>query len=238
MFTFKSTPIQKHTLGRRAFLLSIAAVASGCAQTEIPAVRDLRAIWQILSGTHPESPIARADIDKLSYATMRAKIGRGPRGLLALGRYEGQNLHWYSRDGALFVTRNGRVLQTAGLPENLKGTQWEKEDPVGTGLQKLTGPTEFIRWIDTDYENRYQMKIISKFELIRREQITILDRSYNTIYGREINRAPDIGWKFTNLYWIDENSGFVWKSRQHIARSFGALELEVLKPPRKPPSVT
>lgn len=126
-------------------------------------------------------------------------------------------------------------MKTAGLPENLRGTQLEKNDPVATGLHKLTGPTEFVRWIDTDYENRYQMKVVSRFELIRRERITILGRQYDTIHGREINHAPDIGWKYTNLYWVDERTGFVWKSRQYIARSFGPLEFEVLKPAAQPP---
>lgn len=155
--------------------------------------------------------------------------------MLALARYDGKDLHWFSKDAALFVTRGSRVIRTSGLPENLLGTDVGDNDPVQTGLHRLTGPTSFTRWIDTDFENRYQMKITSKFELIRRERITILDREYDTIYGRELNHAPDIGWKFTNKYWVDEKTGFVWKSRQYIARSFGPLEFEVLKPPAPPP---
>lgn len=197
--------------------------------------KDLRTMVQLFSGTLPENPLTRQDIDKLSYATMRAKIGRGPRGLLALGGYDGQNLQWFSKDGAVFVTRGGRVLQTAGLPENLRGTQWENTDPVQDGLQKLTAPTDFIRWIDSDFENRYQMQIESRFELVRHEKIEILAREYVTIFATEICRAPDIGWNFTNQYWIDEKTGFVWKSRQYIARSFGPLQFEVLKPPAPPP---
>jgi len=158
--------------------------------------------------------------------------------MLALARYEGQNLHWYSRDGALFVTQDGRVLRTGGLPENIHGTQIEQTDPVMSGLHYLTGPTKFVRWIDTDFENRYQMQISSKFELIRREKIQILGREYNTLYGTEKNFAPDIGWRFTNRYWVDEKTGFVWKSRQYIARSFGPLEFEVLKPAKPPPART
>ena len=167
---------------------------------------------------------------------MRAKIGRGSRGLLALGRYEGQKLFWYSKDRALFVTRGGRALQTGGLPENLLGTRVKNADPVMTGLHRLTGPTDFVRWIDTDFENRYQMKVTSRFELVRREKIEILGREHNTIFGREKNYAPDIGWKFTNRYWVDEGTGFVWKSRQYIAKSFGPLEFEVLKPAKPLPT--
>jgi len=227
---------QTHNLGRRALLVGgISALCSGCARVNTPAVNDLKTIWQILSGTMPEVPISRSQVSKLPYATMRAKIGRGPRGLLALGHYKGSDLHWFSKDRALFVTRGGRIIQTAGLPENIKGTDVGPEDPVQTGLQRLTGPVRFARWIDTDFENRYQMKIESRFELIRRERISILDQEYDTILGREINRAPDIGWKFTNSYWADEKTGFIWKSRQYIAHSFGPLEFEVLKPAAAPP---
>jgi hypothetical protein len=229
---------QTFSLNRRTFLLGgMALSCSGCALVDTPALNDLKSMWQILSGTLPEIPITRSQITKLPYATMRAKIGRGPRGLLALGKYKGRDLHWYSKDAALFVTRGGRIVQTAGLPENLKRTDLSPNDPVQFGLPRMTGPVKYIRWIDTDFENRYQLKIESKIELIRREKITILDRQYDTLLGREINRVPDIGWKFTNTYWADEQTGFIWKSRQYIARTFGPVEFEVLKPAAPPTPV-
>jgi hypothetical protein len=237
MVAIKSPPHTSGRLGRRVFVLGgLTAVCAGCTRVDIPVIDDLQSFWQLATGSFPEAPLTRSDVSKLPYATMRAKIGRGSRGLLALGRYEGQKLFWYSKDRALFVTRGGRVLQTGGLPENLLGTRVKNADPVMTGLHRLTGPTDFVRWIDTDFENRYQMKVTSRFELVRREKIEILGREHNTIFGREKNYAPDIGWKFTNRYWVDEGTGFVWKSRQYIAKSFGPLEFEVLKPAKPLPT--
>lgn len=236
MLGLKPSPLVARSLGRRIFVLGgLATVSAGCARVNIPVLDDLHSFWQIATGSFPEAPLTRSDVSKLPYATMRAKIGRGPRGLLALGRYDGQKLFWYSKDRALFVTQAGRILQTGGLPENLLGTLVKDADPVMTGLHRLTGPTDFVRWIDTDFEDRYQMKVRSRFELIRRERIEILGREYDTIYGTERNHAPDIGWRFTNRYWVDEKTGFVWKSRQYIAKSFGPLEFEVLKPAKPPP---
>jgi hypothetical protein len=223
MYKLDSSPVRPYAITRRAALTgSIAVLCSSCEHVEVPAFNDLKTMTQILMGTLPEPEITRSQVSKLPYATMRAKIARGPRGILALARYDSNDLHWISRDSALFVTRRGRVIRTGGLVENLLGTDVGDNDPVQTGLHRLTGPASFTRWIDTDFENRYQMKVMSKFDLVR----------------RELNYVPDIGWKFTNHYWVDEKSGFVWKSRQYIAHSFGPLELEVLKPAAPLPTAT
>ena len=52
-----------------------------------------------------------------------------------------------------------------------------------------------------------------------------------TILVREKNSARTLNWRFDNLYWVDPADGFVWKSRQVIARSFPPVHFEILKPP-------
>ena len=178
----------------------------------------------------PDPPIQRAAITKLPYATMAAKIGKGPRALLVLGRYDGPDLHWISGDRAVIVTRGGRVVKTAGLPENLKDTRAFGDDPVASGLHRIETPVSFVRYVDIDRGRRYGLPIHSSFELVGKERITIVEVEFETVLVREINEARTINWDFENLYWADAFDGFVWKSRQHIARSYPAVDIEVLKP--------
>jgi hypothetical protein len=84
--------------------------------------------------------------------------------------------------------------------------------------------------IDIDTENRFGIPIRSSFEMIGPKIIEISGIKIKTVLVRELNTAFSINWSFTNFYWVDEFDGFIWKSRQHIARSFPPIEFEVLKP--------
>ena len=161
---------------------------------------------------------------------MSAKIGRGPRSLLILWREEGDEQHWMSADNAVLVTRNGRVVKTAGFPENLKDTNVAGEDPVAAGLHQLVEKVTISRTIDLDKGNNYGLPVDSTFTPLGPRTIAIVDIDFETILVREYNRAQTLNWNFTNYYWVDRFDGFVWKSRQHIARSFAPVEIEILKP--------
>ena len=68
----------------------------------------------------PDNKISPSLVNNIPYASMLLKIGKGPSGLLILesksmdGRYT-----WLSADGVYIVTKEGRIVSTAGLPNNL-----------------------------------------------------------------------------------------------------------------------
>ena len=178
----------------------------------------------------PDPRIRRAAITKLPYATITAKIGKGPRAMLVLARYDGPDLHWISSDRVVIVTRHGRVVKTAGFPEDLKDTRAFREDPVASGLHRIERPLKFVRYLDLDRDRRYALPIHSTFETVGKERIRIVEIEFETVLVRERNQAQTINWDFENLYWADVFDGFAWKSRQHIARSLPPVDIEVLKP--------
>ena len=77
---------------------------------------------------------------------------------------------------------------------------------------------------------QYGLNIESTFEVIGPRNITITEIEFDTILMVERNVAHSLNWTFQNRYWIDPFDGFVWKSRQHIARSFPPIDIEILKP--------
>jgi len=216
-------------LSRRNFVLcGLTAAVTGC--SELPLVSNAYSALRLATFGLPDSHIDRALVSQIPYASISAKVGKGPKSLLILGRKEGDKLHWISADRAVLVTRHGRVVRTAGFPENLRNTTQEFGDPVNKQLHNLQNSVISTRQIDLDLGLHYGIPIRSKFERIGDREITISELRVKTVLIRERNFASTVNWDFTNYYWVDAFDGFVWKSVQHIARSFPPVSIEILKP--------
>jgi len=216
-------------LTRRTILFGgVLSMATGCVESPI-IVNAFNALKYSIVGL-PDIPIVREEIAKLPYATISAKIGIGPRSILVLWRRDQDDLHWISADHAVIVTRFGRVVKTYGLPENLKNTIVVGVDPVNKTLHTASALESVQRYIDMDTENRYSVPVKSEFKPLGPREITIAEIKIKTFLFVEHNSAKTINWSFSNYYWVDAFDGYVWKSRQHIARNFDPIEIEILKP--------
>ena len=215
-------------LVRRQFLVT--AAAGLCAACSNVRVGDAYTALNVLISGVPDVPLSREQIARLPYASMRAKIGKGPRSLLILARYAGSDLHWISADRMLFATRRGRLVKTAGILANLKDTRFIGTDPVARGLHRLEGPVDARRIIDIDRGYAFNITVTASLEPVRHERIEILGLSFDTVMVRERNVAELLDWRFENTFWADRETGFVWKSVQHFVDGMPPLEYEILKP--------
>jgi hypothetical protein len=204
-----------------------AFLTSACAD---PVLRNVYDAAKFLTVGMPDVEITRDIIDNIPYASISAKIGKGPRSLLILGRYAGEDLHWLSADNATVVTRAGRVTKTAGFPENLKGTSFLGPDPVAKKLHIPDERRALSRSVDIDKGNFYGLTINSHFLPIGEVEIVIAGLKLRTALFEEVNEAQTVNWNHSNYFWVDVYDGFVWKSVQHIARGFPPIDIEVLKP--------
>lgn len=219
---------------RRSLLLSgIGLLAFGC--VESPVVKNAASVFRTQIFGHPDLPLTRDGISKLPYASMVARVGRGPQAVLILARIEGEDQHWISGvDRSVLVIRGGRVVKTFGFPENLKDTHSKQDDPVDRLLHRISAPIEHQRFVDLDVGQHYGLPIESTLIPQGPRKITIVEIELDTIMVREQNRARTVEWNFENLYWVDPGDGFVWKSTQYIARSFPPVHFEIMKPPAAP----
>ena len=232
--TVAKAPVAK-ALARRSLLCATTSLLlAGCLTSPIVSNAFNVAKAQVFG--HPDLPLRRRTIAKLPYASMTARVGSGPQALLLLARSQGREQHWVSGlDRSVLALSGGRVVRTFGFPENLKNTRAEGPDPVAGGLHKI-GQTEqpqmrHTRYIDIDRGTHYGLVIDSTFHHLGARKIRIVELDFDTILVREQNSARTLNWKFENLYWVDPADGFVWKSKQFIARSFPPVQFEILKPP-------
>ena len=223
---------------RRRLLVSVAvavaAAGSGCSHAPI---------LELVAGTGkdvldpggPENRLTRERIDRIPYASLGVKIGDQPRAVLILSRYDRENLHWLSADRAALVTHGGRLIKTAGFPLNLTTTTFYDADPVRQGtLHKISDGYRMIRGVDLRPGNRVGVLINSTFRVDGRATIEIVESTFETVRITEINRARGLDWGFENTYWVDPESGFVWKSVQSFAPGLPPARIEVLRPALPP----
>ncbi len=176
----------------------------------------------------PDTPLKREQVDALPYATLQARIGKGPRSLLVLAEKDGAELRWLSADKAMLVTRHGRIVKTAGLDNDLSGTSLLQDELLGRPAA-LAGGT-LTRQIDLQSQFRYGTLVTSTFAVVEQETIEILGRTHATVRLVESGVSPQLDWRFTNTWWVDAETGFVWKSLQAVTPEMPVFELAVLKP--------
>jgi hypothetical protein len=204
-------------------------VISGCGDT--PRLgSNLARLARLATVGLPGVRIDRDRVEKIPYASIAAKLGGGPRSLLVLWRRDGNDLHWASADNSIIVTRHGRLVKTAGFPKNnLRETFIVGTDPLADA-RLSHGLVPFTRAVDFERDRMFGVQIDAELAMLRSEEIVIAGVTLESVLVVERCRARQLNWAFENRFWLDPGDGFVWKSRQHIARELPPLDIEVLKP--------
>ncbi len=186
-----------------------------------------RAIKNAIFG-FPDNKISPSLVNNIPYASMLLKIGKGPSGLLILesksmdGRYT-----WLSADGVYIVTKKGRIVSTAGLPNNLTNQIMPIED-FAELLEGNKKESKYYYSFDTPLLRNLDLKINYKKGNLEEVDILGKKRKLRIIY--EVGKNDYLGWNFKNKYWIDEEN-FVWKSEQTISPKLPVLRIEITKKP-------
>lgn len=192
------------------------AVLSGCGETGASSIADASSlIWK--DDTPVYDPVAARE---LPYATMEAALGLAPPSLVVLGRLEGNRHHWITADRVVIVTENGRVVQTAGFPNDLLALR--PLDPTAS-----TSETMFT--VDLAHRDLYGIRIFCRSGPSEKTALDIRGVTKDVWKTSEYCTTPDFDWEFENVFWRDE-SGYTWKSEQHFSPDTPPLELSILKP--------
>lgn len=172
-----------------------------------------------------------ASVAATPYFQMQAN---GPDGeaILILARVADGELGWYGAGRDAVFTRDGLVVKTVGLPQDLDGTNFPAGNPFHDGLQHLSAPVTYSRRVDWSPGYRYGIALTATLEPKAIEDVDILGTVHRLRRIDEHVSAPALGVSMTNRYWIDPADGFVWKSRQYVAPGL-PLELIQLQPYRE-----
>lgn len=151
--------------------------------------------------------------------------------VLILGNLDGAREAWYSASQEAVFIEHGRVVKTAGLPQNLDALRVGGQDPFVAGLHRLSGPVEYRRQEDWSPNYRYGVEVTARLVPAGEETVRILGTAHRLLRVDERISAPAARYEAQNRYWVDPSDGFVWKSRQSILAGT-TIELVQLKPYR------
>lgn len=175
--------------------------------------------------------ITREQAAAIPYASMGYRLNGGNQGLVVLATDTGSELLWTAATHIVFVTRDGRIIRTVGLDHDLTGlTQGSAATPPSPAAARKA-PFTTTRLEDFKDIGLYGVTVTCRAAVKARQTIRILGQAIATTRVDESCESRVPSWSFVDSYWVDNESGLVWRSVQHIHPKGGEVETEILRPP-------
>ena len=138
-------------------------------------------------------------VANIPYASMIVRIGKGPQALMILERIEEENYIWVSADDVYLITRNGKVIKTHGLHNNLV----ERVSSLKNWKEASISNQEFISYLSFDNPELNNLKTISIFKNNGSQEEKLMFNKKKLTYISEQLSSSRVGWREENLYWIN-----------------------------------
>ncbi|MGH6890198.1 MAG: YjbF family lipoprotein [Rhizomicrobium sp.] len=212
---------------RRALFAALAAapVLARCSSASNSAAGPLAALFSGRS-------VPLKEVQDTPFASLGLRIGAGDQTMLVLATRIGSSDVWTSASQIALEIASGRILRTAGLPQNLSGTRFSGADPLAAGLDRLRQAIKDPHAVDFEDRNAHGVAIESVLAPAGVEDIDVLGTRVRCLHAVEQCRAPALSWTFTNQYWASAESGLVWRSLQNVHPALPALEIVLFRPPK------
>ena len=184
----------------------------------------LETIRLAISG--PASQLSAERVNAVDAPVLLVELGVAEAMLVSNGPSAGL-VEWYGVTEML-LTQGGRIVQAAGLPTDLIAPL-TADDPFLRGLHNLTDGVELTRLVD--YPAMYQTGLHqhARYRVGRLEPITYMGASHQLLRIDEMINMPELGFRATNKYWVEPDTGLVRHSVQHVAPDLPPLRLTLVK---------
>lgn len=147
-------------------------------------------------------------------------------GVLVLGYVDEGRQAWMAGQEAVFYLQSNGLLTGMSATARSSSVHVEGDDPF-RHLATLQGTVKVQRRYDWMPGYRYGVVVAGELRRVGLETVTFPNRTLQLVRYEEKLSGPGISG--TNLYWADPQTGFIWKSRQHLAPD-QVVEIEQLKP--------
>ena len=186
---------------------------------------------QSLSASFGNARITREQAAAIAYASLGYTVDGGNQGLLVLATDSGGDLLWTSAAHVVIVTRDGRIVRTLGLDHDLSNVTPRDQSGPPPPAAAIRASFSSTRLADFPDLGLYGVRISCRTRLLGRQSIKILEQAIATLRVEETCNSRNPDWSFTDSFWVDKDSGFVWRSRQHIHPRGTLIETEIFRPP-------
>jgi hypothetical protein len=182
----------------------------------------------------PEEPsqprLTRAELNRIPYATIAVSSDGGPRAYLVPLADNGGYLDYRDAAGTSLRMLGGALAGFDSAGQDLDGVLYDQSDPIAHPTPLEHWPTQVWR------EYQFSLRHVSSWDIALncvfqpkgREKIEIAEVSFDVVRVSEV--CTNARRQVTNTYWVDEGTGFVWKSEQWLGPKIGQVLVEVIRP--------
>ena len=209
-----------------SFYCNFALFLAGCAG----APHDLYETAKIAVMGQPDVNVSPQAQDAIPYANAYLRVGGSPRALVVLAFAEQGELKWASADKNIFVTRDGRLIKTLGLPTNLRRINAATPDPLSSPASMAQSSFSWQWQAEWDQDYRSIHTMLSQFENQGLETIEINGQSIALLHVIETVDDQFLDRSYQNHYWRETTTGLVRRSIQELGVDLPVLEMTILKP--------
>lgn len=207
----------------RWYIVSLMLFLSACSPTQ-------RAYQQNISlyfASNQDVVLSNDDVYNSPADLIYVKRGDRPIATMALAFIEDGRYKWLSRDNAMLVTENGRLVRTVGFKHDLLYSSDSNADPLKNIVNSDVEKRSWNRRIDTEHGD-FGAELSSQWEtrentfiVIQNIQFAVVVVEESVIYKSSIYNTQ----KWTNTFYFHSSSNQLLKSSQRIAPNMDRLEL-------------
>jgi len=214
------------------YFLASAILLTGCSNVDDASWGDYFALLgDSVRGTLSTQKITLEQAANIPYASLGYRVNDGHQGLLVLATDTNGDQIWTAASRVVLLTRGGRIARSVGLPRDRSAMTSHSATPLPPISDAINGAYRSTRLIDMPDINVYAMPLNCVTTQKGRQIITVLGTAMNTIRVDETCQANNPRWNFTDSYWLSPDTGFAWRSVQHIHPSGVKVETVIFRPP-------
>ncbi len=174
--------------------------------------------------------LTRAQLAQIPFATIAVTVEDAPRSFVVATADNGGYVAYTDAGRRSLILRGGLLTGTRGLGFNLSSVKHAQNDPVISARAVSDWPASIIRnyqfaLVDAD---DFEITVRCAYTKISPETIEIVEIAFDVV--RMLETCSNGVRTFENLYWADQDTGFVWKSRQWAGPRQPPLTIEIIRP--------
>lgn len=214
----------------RPGLAAVALLAlAGCSSRGNNYAQVGQAIRIAVSSAFGRHAVSMKEAAAIPYASMGWRLNGGPENIIVLATDSGKEQLWTSGAHIVLLAQDGRIRRTVGLPQDVGALASASSSDLLSPGAALQGPYSDRRIMDL--AGQFAVPLTCRVQARGRQAIAILGKSIATRRIDESCTGSTIGWTFVNSYWVDAESGFVWRTRQHLDPGGEIIDTEIFRPP-------
>jgi len=178
--------------------------------------------------------LTKEQASQLSYSVVQVSLNDGHKILMPLGYLEAGHQQWFSKDLFSFTTENGRIVQIYHTDEEISAIE-RIDFYKNVNLQTIKPKQNFSFIVEIDFltQKRFGVKAFLTIRVVGTEERLLWGEPVSLLRIEEHVYIPSMNFEFTNLYWKDAQTNFIWESRQKWGPDALTIHYKVLKPWRE-----